>query len=149
MHFPKIYIFLVFAHIILYCKLLQKMINFSNSLIVNEVLALSKTGCHDNTTLVGSNGTVASSSFVLASVFPVVRDILETHVQFDDRMVILIPDLVVGELDTFLLNLYEHTVVFGVSRDLLELMRPVGVFMVEEISNIQSNTDTEIDIDMD
>ena len=95
------------------------MINFLNSLIVNEVLPLSKTRCHDNTTLVGSNGTVASSSFVLASVFPVVRDILETHVQFDDRMVILIPDLVVGKLDTFLLNLHEHTVVFGVSRDLV------------------------------
>ena len=69
------------------------MINFSNSLIVNEVLALSKTGCHDNTTLVGSNGTVASSSFVLASVFPVVRDILETHVQFDDRMVIILKSI--------------------------------------------------------
>ena len=80
--FSKFYIFLVFAHIILYYKLLQKMINFSNSLIVNEVLALSKTGCHDNMTLVGSNGTVASSSFVLASVFPVVRDILETHIMF-------------------------------------------------------------------
>ena len=78
--FSKFYIFLVFAHIILYCKHLQKMINFSNSLIVNKVLALSKTGCYDNTTLVGSNGIVASSSFVLASVFSVVRDILETHV---------------------------------------------------------------------
>ena len=87
------------------------MTNFSNSLVVNQVLALSKTGCHDNMTIVGSNGTVASNSFVLASVFPVVRDILETHVQFDDRMVILIPDLVVGEMDTFLLNLHEHTVV--------------------------------------
>ena len=85
--FSKFYIFLVFAHIILYYKLLQKMINFSNSLIVNEVLALSKTGCHDKTTLVGSNGTVASSSFVLASVFPVVRDILETHVHFDGEVI--------------------------------------------------------------
>ena len=82
--FSKFYIFLVFAHIILYYKLLQKMINFSNLLIVNEVLALSKTGCHDNTTLVG---TVASSSFVLASVFPVVRDILETHVHFDGEVI--------------------------------------------------------------
>ena len=63
--------------------------NFSNAFIVNEVLSLSLTGCHDDVTIVCANGILQSNSFVLAAMFPVLRGILETPVQYDDRAVLM------------------------------------------------------------
>ena len=45
------------------------------------------------------------------------RDIMDTPVKFDDRAVIVIPDLAVGELEIFLQNMYKHKVVFVVSSE--------------------------------
>ena len=59
---------------------------------------MSQTGCHDDATIVGANGILQFNSFVLAAMFPVLRGILETPVQYDDRAVIMIPDLAVDVL---------------------------------------------------
>ena len=63
---------------------------------------------------------------------PMLRDIMDTPVKFDDRAVIVIPDLAVGELEIFLQNMYQHKVVFVVSKDVVELMRPIGLSIVED-----------------
>ena len=81
---------------------------YSKDLIVLEVLNLSQTRCHQDVTLNCSNGTVHSNSFLLASIFPVVRRALETTIQYQDPVLILIPDMDMIELQTFLLNLQEH-----------------------------------------
>ena len=47
---------------------------FSKDLIVLKVLDLSQTRCHQDVTIVCSNGTVKSNSFLLASIFPVFGD---------------------------------------------------------------------------
>ena len=67
--------------------LLQRIMNFSNASINSQVLSLSQTGCHDDVTIVCANGILQSNSFVLAAMFPVLRGILETPVQYDDRAV--------------------------------------------------------------
>ena len=119
--------------------------NFSNAFIVNEVLLLSLTGCHDNVTIVCANGILQSNSFVLAAMFPVLRGILETPVQYDERAVLMIPDLAVDVMETFLHNLHQHKVVFGVSSDLECLMRPEGVSRIEDNSNSQSYSASDRD----
>ena len=56
---------------------------------------------------------------------------MDTPVKFDDdRAVIVIPDLAVGELEIFLQNMYQHKVVFVVSKDVVELMRPSQVLRI-------------------
>ena len=100
------------------------MINISNFFIVNQVLALSETGCLDDLTIVCSDGTVSSNSFVLTAMFPVLRNVLETPLQYEKRPVILVPDLAKCDLETFLQNVFQNTLVFGVSKDLELLMKP-------------------------
>ena len=85
---------------------------------------MSQTECHDDETIVCANGILQSNSFVLAAMFQVLRVILETPAQYDDRAVTMIPDLAVDVLKTFLQDLHQHRVVFGVSSDLGCLMRP-------------------------
>ena len=101
----------IFQIKIFHIKLLQRMITstYSKDLIVLEVLNLSQTRCHQDVTLNCSNGTVHSNSFLLASIFPVVRRALETTIQYQDPVLILIPDpdMDIIELQTFLLHLRE------------------------------------------
>ena len=66
---------------------------YFKDLIVLEVLDLSQIRCHQDVTIVCSNGTVHSNSFLLASIFPVVRRALETTIQNQDPVLILIPDM--------------------------------------------------------
>ena len=56
-------------------------------------------------------------------MFPVLRNFLETPLQYEERPVILVPDLAKCDLETFLQNVFQHTAVFGVSKD-LELLFP-------------------------
>ena len=73
---------------------------FSKDLIVLEVLDLSQTRCHQDVTIVCSNGTVKSNSFLLASIFPVFGRALETTIKCQDPLLILIPDMDVMDLET-------------------------------------------------
>ena len=63
--------------------------NFSKAFIVDQVLSMSQKGCHDDVTIVCANGILQFNSFVLAAMFPVLRGILETPVQYDDRAVLM------------------------------------------------------------
>ena len=80
---------------------------------------------------------------------PMLRDIMDTPVKFDDRAVIVIPDLAVGELEIFLHNMYQHKVVFVVSKDVVELMRPICLSSIEDISDLHNYRDKDTDIDID
>ena len=71
---------------------------YSKDLILLEVVDLSQTRCHQDVTIICSNGTVYSNSFLLASLFPVVKRALETTIQYQDPVVILIPDMDMIEL---------------------------------------------------
>ena len=117
------------------------MINISNSYIFKQVLSLTQTGCHDNVTIVCSNATVLS--------WPQYFQCSEISWMFDDRFVIVIPDLAVGELEIFLHNMYQHKVVFVVSKDVVELMRPIGLSSVEDTSDLHNYRDKDTDIDID
>ena len=124
------------------------MINILNFSIVNQVLALSETGCLDDLTIVCSDGTVSSNSFVLTAMFPVLRNVLETPLQYEERPLILVPDLAKCDLETFLQNVFQHTAVFGVSKDLALLMKPGRVSRVEDISDIQSYSDRDTNVNV-
>ena len=78
---------------------------YFKDLIVLEVLDLSQIRCHQDVTIVCSNGTVHSKQFPFG--FNISRA-LETTFQYQDPVLILIPDMDMIELQTFLLNLQEH-----------------------------------------
>ena len=130
----------------IYNKPLQRMINILNFSIVNQVLALSETGCLDDLTIVCSDETVSSNSFVLTAMFPVLRNVLETPLQYEERPIILVPDLAKCDLETILQNVFQNTLLFVVSKDLELLMKPGGVSRVEVISDIQSYNDIDTNV---
>ena len=80
----------------------------SHDYIVSEVLDVSETVCHRDVTIICSNGTFKSNSFVLASAFPIFRYILDTPVQVYDPARILIPDLDYSDLETFFDDVNHH-----------------------------------------
>ena len=95
---------------------------FSKFFTVTEVLTLSQSHCHHDVTIVCSNGTIQSNSFVLADIFPLLRGILETPLLYPDPAVILIPDLDKTHLETFLNDLLHHQSIVTIIRDLKDLM---------------------------
>ena len=60
----------------------------------------------------------------------------------------MVPDLATCDLETFLQNVFQHTAVFGVSKDLELLMKPGGVSRVEDISDIQSYSDRDTNVNV-
>ena len=96
---------------------------YFKDLIVLEVLDLSQIRCHQDVTIVCSNGTVHSNSFLLASIFPVVRGALETTIEYQEPVLILIPDVDIIEMQTFLLHLWEHHSMMNISKDLKDLLQ--------------------------
>ena len=99
----------------------------SHDYIVSEVLDVSQTVCHRDVTIICSNGTFKSNSFVLASAFPIFRYILDTPVQVYDPARILIPDLDYSDLETFFDDVNHHAPTINVRKDVKVLL---GQFMV-------------------
>ena len=81
-------------------------------------------------TLVCSNGTVNSNSFLLSSIFPVVRKTMETTIQYRD------PDMDMMDLETFLQHLQEHHSSFKISNNVEE------VYHFEDIAENYCDRDT-------
>ena len=129
---------------------------YSKDLILLEVLDLSQTRCHQDVTIVCSNGTVNSNSFLLASIFPVFRRALETTIQCQDPWLILIPDLDVMDLETFLQHPQENHSKMSISkdvRDLLQLQLDTAikeeVCHFEDIADIENYSDRYTNIEME
>ena len=115
--------------------LLQRII-FSKFFTVTEVLTLSQSHCHHDVTIVCSNGNIQSNSFVLASIFPLLRGNLETPLLYPDPAVILIPDLNKTPQETFLYDLLHHQSIFTIHKGNLE-SRPL--VLVTEVGNFLSS----------
>ena len=86
-------------------------------------------------TLVCSNGTVNSNSFLLSSIFPVDRKTMETTIHYRD------PDMDMMDLETFLQHLQEHHSSFKISNNVEE------VYHFEDIAENYCDRDTNIEID--
>ena len=99
------------------------MATFTKSFILSDVLDLSQSGCYQDVTIVCKNGTVQSNSFILASIFPVVRGILDIPIQYQDTAVLLIPDLNKPDLETFFQHLYQQHSEFHVGTFVKELLQ--------------------------
>ena len=107
-------------------------------------------------TLICSNGTVNSNSFLLASIFPVFRRALETTIQCQDPWLIFIPDMDVMDLETFLQHLQENHSKISISkdvRDLLQLQLDTAineeVCHFEDIADIENYSDRDTNIEME
>ena len=108
-----------------------------NDLILKEVIQLSQDGNYQDVTIICSNGTFQSNIFVLAAIFPVLRNILDTFGHSDEPSVIFIPNLDKTELDTFFQSIYSESSILYFCKDIKDLMQPVGTAIKEEEFNIK------------
>ena len=105
----------------------------SNNSFVSEILASSQREHHHDVTIVCSNGAVKSNSFLLASMFPILRGILDTPVQLGDAAVIFLPDLDKIDLETFFDGLLSPALELKVCRDMAVLLMPVGAIIDSDL----------------
>ena len=83
----------------------------SNSIeneFINELLTLSKEEHSQNVTIICMNGTIRSNCLILASIFPVFKNVIDTIQQYDDSIAISIPDVEKNELEDFLMFLHRN-----------------------------------------
>ena len=105
----------------------------SNNSFVSEILASSQREHHHDVKIVCSNGAVKSNSFLMASMFPILRGILDTPVQLDDVAVIFLPDLDKIDLETFFDGLLSPALELKVCRDMAVLLMPVGAIIDSDL----------------
>ena len=108
-----------------------------NDFILQEVIQLSQDGNYQDVTIICSNGTFQSNIFVLAAIFPVLRNILDTLGHSDEPSVIFIPNLDKTELDTFFQSIYSESSILYFCKDIKDLMQPVGTAIKDEEFNIK------------
>ena len=83
--------------------------------LVHQVLQLSECSLYQDVTLICSDGNLKLNSFILAAVFPLFRDILVKIEQYEEEVVISLPNVVGEKIKQFLNDLLEEEVkvVFG------------------------------------
>ena len=79
---------------------------FYRKYIVDDILKLSKEPQYQDVTIICHKGSFQSNSFLMASLFPIFRDILKTSDQFDESCVTFMPDMDKNCLENFYTNLY-------------------------------------------
>ena len=104
----------------------------------HDMFLLSKKGLFDDTILVCKGGTkIKINSFLLASVFPSIRNLPSSH--FEEQSVILVPDVDHEELDTFLHDL-------GVQRDPVQIRESITYLLQSDYLDIPVNLNGTADI---
>ena len=91
-----------------------------------------------------------------STIFPVVRRALQTTIQYQDPVLILIPDMDIIELQTFLLHLREHHSMMNISKDLKDLLQvqletavKEEVCLFEDLADIGNYYDRDTNIKSD
>ena len=88
---------------------------------VGEVVSLASEECHQDVTLLCQDGQVRANSFLLATVFPLVRRALMTVSHLEEDMVISLPGFQQNDFTTFLKSLSKQTLDVHSEENLKEL----------------------------
>ena len=96
---------------------------FTQNYIVEEILNFCKYSSFQDVTIICQNGSFQSNSFLLAAMFPIFRDILNTSVQYEESYVISMPDMDKNCLETFCANLYQKSSKIIPNSAIQQLMR--------------------------
>ena len=127
--------------------MVQKQVQVRVPNLVHEVLKLSDSSLYQDVTLLCSDGKLKMSSFLLATVFPVFRDVLVKVSHFEEEVVISLPDIAGEKIKKFLNDLLigEIKIVFGEALKFLLQNQP-DVETVKDIElQSQGIEDAEVD----
>ena len=96
---------------------------YKQEVLINEIVQLSHEEKYQDVTIIGQNGKLKTNSFLLASIFPIFRTILNSTAGIEDHTVISMPDMNVIPIKTFLQNIGEPIVKISIGQDVLLLLQ--------------------------
>ena len=117
--------------------------------LVEEMFNLSKESHYQDVTIICHNGSFQFNSFLLATSFPIFREILNTSMQYDDSYIISMPDMDKDVFDDFWTNLYQKSPKFVPNTTIQQLLNRT-ILLKEEIKEDEpdySALDVEIGIE--
>ena len=88
---------------------------------LEEIMKLSMEGRWNDVTIICQDGKIQSNSFLLASLFPVFRDIF-SYFESEEDIFISMPDISIIEIDLFLKAVYQKNSVMNVSVGTVNLL---------------------------
>ena len=102
-------------------SIIKRMTTLQNQ-IVDYILVLSKDEVYQDATIVCQNGTFQSNSLALATIFPVLRNVLASSPESNSEVVIFIPDMDVTELEIFFESLYLNSSIINTTSMIQRLL---------------------------
>ena len=112
-------------------SIIKRMTTLQNQ-IVDYILALSKDEIHQDATIVCQNGAFQCNSLAIATIFPVLRNVLASFPEYNSALVIFIPDMDVTELEAFFENLYLNSSIITTTPMIQRLLLSAFITAAEE-----------------
>ena len=109
---------------------------------LGEIMKLSMEGRWNDVTIICKDGKIQSNSFLLASIFPVIREIFKNSTNEED-IFISMPDICINDMDMFFKSIYKKQSLLKIDARLSDLLsselQHLGT--VQEITNDQYQND--------
>ena len=102
-------------------SIIKRMTTLQNQ-IVDYILALSKDELYQDATIICQNGTFQCNSLAIATIFPVLRNVLASSPESNSELVIFIPDMDVTELEVFFESLYLNSSIINTTSMIQRLL---------------------------
>ena len=112
---------------------------------VLDVLKLSNCSLYQDVTLICSDGSLKLNSFLLAAVFPLFKKILVKVAQYEEELVISLPDVVGEKIKQFLSDLLEEEVKVVLGESLKFLFLNQQDVEIHSMNDIERESKEEID----
>ena len=90
---------------------------------LHQTLDLSRQGCFNDVTIICGDGKFHSNSFLLATIFPVVRNIFHRIQNYDENIFISLPDVNLSEFEHFFQAFYQRKDSLEISKGITDLMQ--------------------------
>ena len=106
---------------------------FFQNYVFSEILKFSKDKKYQDAVILCKNGTFHSNSFLLASIFPIFKTVMNStiSIQTDETQVISMPSMNKSDLEIFFQCLHQEFEKFSPSQDIQELLKPMMTFKDE------------------
>ena len=117
--------------------------------VLQEILQITRsTTRYQDTTILCKNGPFKSNSFLLSTIFPIFRTVLNPIIQTDEALVISMPDINKSDLQNFFQFLYKQFEKFSPSKDIWELLDSVVTLKDEptECHNFTVMNENNVDV---
>ena len=113
--------------------------------IVHEVLKLSDSSLYQDVILLCSDGSLKMSSFLLAAVFPLFKNVLSDVTQHEEDTVISLPDVFRGEMENLLNDLTKGELKIFPGDTVKFFLQNLNGYLIETREHVENETKLEPD----